>query len=160
MYKRQIQGSLLGRARNTSGAGCELWRALISEWSGAAPQLKEAKAKRFQDPARCKDMRELWSRLPAWERLGEEVRFSDLLLPEWLYSVALEKLLPAPLAATMVAKGAELASYSTRVAWVRTQMEHARGVAQATAYAPGGSGKDASGDVNMWSVEGAQSPAW
>ncbi len=31
-------------------------------------------------------------------------------------------------------------------------MEHARGLAQATAYAPGG--KDASGDVNMYSVEG------
>ena len=31
-------------------------------------------------------------------------------------------------------------------------MEHARGLAQATAFAPGG--KDASGDVNMYSVEG------
>ena len=52
-----IQDSLLGRARNCVERGCELWRSLCAEWSGAAPQLKQAKARRYQEPARCKDLR-------------------------------------------------------------------------------------------------------
>jgi hypothetical protein len=147
-----LEDSLLGRARNCIECGCELWRSLCAEWHGAAPQLKQAKARRYQEPARCKDISELWSRLPAWERLGEEVKLAGLILPEWLCSVALEKLLPAALLATMIARS-DLATCPQRVAWVKTQMEHARGIAQATAFAPGFS-KDASGDVNMWSVEG------
>ena len=109
------------------------------------------RARRYQEPSRCKDVTELWSRLPAWERLGEEVKLAGLDLPEWLRSAALEKLLPAQLLATLVARP-ELATYSARVAWVKTQMEHARGLAQATAYGPG-TGKDASGDVYMNSLE-------
>jgi hypothetical protein len=146
-----ILDSLLGRARNCVERGCELWRSLCAEWSGAAPQLKQAKARRYQEPSRCKDITELWSRLPAWERLGEEVKLAGLDLPEWLRSAALEKLLPAQLLSTLVARP-ELATYATRLAWVKTQMEHARGLAQATAYGPG-TGKDASGDVYMNSVE-------
>jgi hypothetical protein len=146
-----ILDSLLGRARNCVERGCELWRALCAEWSGAAPQLKQAKARRYQEPSRCKDITELWSRLPAWERLGEEVKLAGLDLPEWLRSAALEKLLPAQLLATLVARP-ELATYATRLAWVKTQMEHARGLAQASAYGPG-TGKDAAGDVYMNSVE-------
>jgi hypothetical protein len=56
----------------------------------------------------------------------------------------------------MVARS-DLATYNQRVAWVKTQMEHARGLAQATAFAPS-SGKDASGDVYMCSVEGHAEP--
>jgi hypothetical protein len=149
--KAIIQDSLLGRARNCVERGCELWRSLTAEWSGAAPQLKQAKARRYQEPARCKDVSELWSRLPAWERLGEEVKLAGLDLPEWLRSAALEKLLPAQLLGTLIARP-ELSSYAVRLAWVKTQMEHARGLAQATAYGPG-SGKDAGGDVNMGSLE-------
>jgi hypothetical protein len=149
--KSIITDSLLGRARNCVERGCELWRALCAEWSGAAPQLKQAKARRYQEPARCKDISELWSRLPAWVRLGEEVKAAGLDIPEWLRSAALEKLLPAPLLATLIARP-ELATYAQRIGWVETQMEHSRGMAQATAYAPG-SGKDASGDVYMNSLE-------
>ena len=149
--KSIIQDSLLGRARNCAEHGFELWRALTAEWSGAAPQLKQAKARRYQEPARCKDVAELWSRLPVWERLGEEVKLSGLDLPEWMRSAALEKLLPAPLLATLIARP-ELATYSVRVDWVKTQMEHQRGLAQASAYALA-SGKDASGDVLMGSLE-------
>ena len=47
----------------------------------------------------------------------------------------------------------ELASYAARLSWVKTQMEHDQGQAQANAYAPG-HGKDASGDVLMGSLEG------
>ena len=54
----------------------------------------------------------------------------------------------------MVARS-EVKGYTVRLAWVKTQMEHARGVAQAAAYGPGGTGKDASGDVYMNSVEAA-----
>ncbi len=99
-------------------------------------------------------MAELWAKLPAWERLGEEVTLAGCVLPEWLCSVALEKLLPGPLLTRMVDKS-ELKTCSQRVEWVKTQMEHARGVAQAAAFSPGASGKDASGDVYMNSVEAA-----
>jgi hypothetical protein len=146
-----ILDSLLGRARNCVEKGCELWRSLCAEWSGAAPQLKQAKARRYQEPPRCKDVAELWSRLPAWERLGEEVKLSGLEVPEWMRNAALEKLLPAALLGTLVARP-ELATYAVRLTWVKTQMEHARGLAQATAYAPGAA-KDTSGDINMGSLE-------
>ncbi len=141
-----ILDSLLGRARNCVERGCELWRSLGAEWSGAAPQLKQAKARRYQEPPRCKDITELWSRLPAWERLGEEVLSTGLELPEWMRSAALERLLPQPLLSTLVARP-ELATYETRLAWVQTQMEYARGQAQATAFGPG-TGKDAAGDLH------------
>jgi hypothetical protein len=149
--KAILLDSLLVRARNCVGRGTELWRALSAEWSGAAPQLRDARARSFQEPTRCKDTHELWSKLPAWERLGEEVALSDLVLPEWMRNMALEKLLPAPLLATLVSRN-ELVDYPVRLAWVKTQMEHARGIAQATAYGHG-SGKDASGDVHMYSVD-------
>ena len=55
---------------------------------------------------------------------------------------------------TLVARP-ELSSYAARITWVKTQMEHARGLAQATAYGPG-PGKDNSGDVLMGSL--AQPP--
>ena len=143
--KVSILDSLLGRARNCLERGCELWRSLCAEWSGAAPQLKQAKARQFQEPARRKDISDLWSRLPAWERLGEEVQLTGLELPEWMRSAALEKFLPTQLLGTLIARP-ELSTYAARTAWVKTQMEHARGLAQASAYGPG-TGKDASGDV-------------
>jgi hypothetical protein len=149
-----ILDSLLGRARNCVERGCELWRSLCAQWSGAAPQLQHAKARRYQDPARCKTVQELWSRLPAWERLGEEVVLSGFAMPPWLACVALEQLLPTQLRDALVARascGDELKTFPQRLAWVKTQMEYARGQAQATAYAPGS--RDASGDVNMYSVD-------
>jgi hypothetical protein len=155
--KMTIMDTLLGRARNCVERGCELWRSLCAEWSGAAPQLQMAKAKRFQDPPTCKDMQELWSRLPAWERLGEEVASSGFVVPPWIQMVALDQLLPTQLSDALVSRasdGKELATFGARLAWVKLQMEHSRGIAQATAYAPGGGrGKDASGDVNMYSVD-------
>ncbi len=156
--KLTITDALLGRARCCIEQGCELWRALCAEWSGAAPQLQHAKARRYQDPPTCKTVAELWSKLPAWERLGEEVALSGLAVPQWLAMSALEQLLPASLRDALVALascGNELTTFATRLAWVKVQMEHARGLAQATAYAPGGGGrgKDASGDGNMYSVD-------
>ena len=155
--KMTILDSLLGRARNCVERGCELWRSLCAQWSGAAPQLQHAKACRYQMPVRCKTVQELWSRLPSWERLGEEVSLSGFLVPPWVASSALDQLLPTQLRDSLVARatcGEELKTYAQRLAWVKTQMEYARGQAQATAYAPsGGLGKDASGDVNMYSVD-------
>ncbi len=153
-----IVDGLLGRARNCVGRGCELWRSLVAEWSGGAPQVLDAKARRALEPPRCKDIAELWARLPAWERLSEEVISSGLVLPPWMRNAALEKLLPAHLLSTMVAHS-EVRGYTVRLAWVKTQMEHARGVAQAAEYGPSGSGKDASGDVYMNSVEDAAAAA-
>ncbi len=96
--KMTIMDSLLGRARICNERGCELWRSLCAEWSGAAPQLQMAKAKRFQYPASCRNMADLWSRLPQWERLGEEVELSGFMVPPWSKMVALDQLLPTQLA--------------------------------------------------------------
>jgi hypothetical protein len=98
-------------------------------------------------------VQELWSKLPAWERLGEEVALSGLVVPPWLAMAALEQLLPTALRDALVARascGDELITFTARLAWVKVQMEHARGLQQASAYAP--RGKDASGDVNMYVV--------
>ncbi len=102
----------------------------------------------------CRDIAELWAKLPAWERLGEEVTLAGCVLPEWLCRVALEKLLPLPLLERLVDKP-DLQDVGPSVEWVKTQMEHARGVAQAAAFAPNASGKDADGDVYMNSVQAA-----
>ncbi len=152
--KMTIMDSLLGRARICNERGCELWRSLCAEWSGAAPQLQMAKAKRFQYPASCKNMADLWSRLPQWERLGEEVELSGFMVPPWSKMVALDQLLPTQLADALTSRastGGELKEFPARLAWVKVQMEHSRGIEQATTY--GGRGKDQSGDVNMYSVD-------
>jgi hypothetical protein len=109
-----ILDSLLGRARNCVERGCELWRYLNAEFCGAAPQLMQAKARQFQNPVRCKDASDLFSRLPAWERLGEEVRLTGLETPEWFLCAALEQLLPTQLLGTLIARP-ELATYAARV---------------------------------------------
>ena len=111
--KAIVLDSLLGRARNCVGRGCEFWRALSAEWHGAAPQLRDAKARRFLEPPRSKDISELWSKLPAWERLGEEVALSNLILPDWMRNVALEKLLPTALLSTLVSRP-ELVEFPAR----------------------------------------------
>ncbi len=152
--KLTIADTLLGRARNCVERGCELWRSLCAEWSGAAPQLQMAKARRYQDPPTCKSMQELWTKLPAWERLGEEVMFSGFIVPPWLHIVALDQLLPVQLRDALVSRASgekELATFEQRLAWVKVQMEHSRGITQASTYS--GRGKDASGDVNMYSVD-------
>ncbi len=82
---------------------------------------------------------------------------SNLILPDWMRNVALEKLLPTALLNTLISRS-ELVEFPARVAWVKTQMEHARGIAQAAAYGPG-TGKDAGGDVHMNSVEAASASA-
>jgi hypothetical protein len=151
--KTIVVDSLLGRARNCVGRGCELWRALVAEWSGNGEHVLDAKARRYLEPPRAKDVADLWAKVAAWERMGEEVIASGLPLPEWMRNTSLEKLLPLPLLATLVSRS-ELKGYAVRLAWVKAQMEHARGMQQATAYGPG-SGKDASGDVYMNSVEAA-----
>jgi hypothetical protein len=151
--KNIVVDGLLGRARNCIGKGCELWRALVAEWSGGGDHVRDAKARRYLDPPRAKDTAELWAKLSSWERLGEEVVTSGLPLPEWMRNTSLEKLLPTQLLSTLVSRS-DLKEYSVRLAWVKTQMEHTRGVQQAAAYGPG-VGKDASGDVYMSSVEAA-----
>jgi hypothetical protein len=152
--KMTLQDTLLGRARGCIERGCELWRTLCAEWSGSAPQLQHARARRYMSPPTCKNIQELWSRLPAWERLGEEVDLSGFTIAPWLAITALDQLLPAQLRDSLASRagtGDELKTYAQRLAWVKLQMEHARGVSQATAFAP--LGKDASGDINMYSVD-------
>ena len=143
-----LHDSLLGRARGCDERGLLLWRNLCAEWAGSAPQYRLAKAKLFQDPARAKDMAALWTALPAWVRLGEEVSSAGFGLEDWVKSAALEKLLPLELLRIMIARP-ELDSYGTRLTWVRSQMEHSRGSAQMLALTGGGRGKDAAGDTIM-----------
>jgi hypothetical protein len=145
--KSIINDSLLGRARGCAERGLELWRGLCAEWHGSAPQYKHAKARRFQDPPRCRDVQSLWASLPVWERLGEEVKTAGLDLPDWLKSAALEKLVPSELLQVMISRP-ELDSYIRRLQWIKAQMEYARGSTQALAYS-GHSQKDKSGDVLM-----------
>jgi hypothetical protein len=152
--KMTIMDTLLGRARICNERGCELWRSLCAQWSGTAPQLLMAKAVRFQQPPTCKTMEELWTKMPAWERLGEEVAQSGFVVPPWVQMVALNALIPTQLADALRSRastGTELVDIDQRLAWVKVQMEHSRGIEQATAY--GGRGKDAAGDVNMYSVD-------
>jgi hypothetical protein len=78
-----LADSLLGRARGCEERGLLLWRNLCAEWAGSAPQYRLAKAKSFQDPARSKDFAALWSALPAWMRLGEEVSSAGFALEDW-----------------------------------------------------------------------------
>ena len=133
--------------------GLLLWRNLCAEWAGSAPQYRLAKAKNFTDPVRAKDSAVLWTALPTWERFGEEVSTAGIELPEWVKSAALEKLLPLDLLRILVSRP-ELDSYPTRLAWVKSQMEHARGSAQMLALAGGGRAKDSGGDVLMGAVGG------
>ena len=134
--KMTLQDTLLGRARGCIERGCELWRTLCAEWSGSAPQLQAAKARRYMYPPTCKNIQELWSRLPAWERLGEEVDLSGFTIAPWLAITALDQLLPAQLRDSLASRagtGDELKTYAQRLAWVKLQMEHARGLSQASA---------------------------
>ena len=70
----------------------------------------------------------------------------------------LEKLLPLDLLRTLVSRP-ELDSFQSRLTWTKSQMEHARGSAQALALAGGSPGKDASGDVLMGAVAGGGAAA-
>ena len=99
-----ISDSLLGRARCCDEHGLLLWRNLCAEWAGSAPQYRLAKARQFQDPVRAKDFAALWTALPAWERLGEEVRTAGFECAEWMRSAALEKLLPLDLLRIVVSR--------------------------------------------------------
>ena len=123
-----IGDSLLGRARCCEDRGTLLWRTLCAEWAGSAPQYRHAKARRFQDPPRAKDATALWAALPAWERLGEEVRTSGFDAPEWVRSAALEKLVPTDLLRVLVSRP-ELETYAAKLAWVKSQMEYFRAFA-------------------------------
>ena len=70
-------------------------------------------------------MAELWNKLPAWERLGEEVALSGLAVPQWLAMTALEQLLPTGLRDVLVARascGDELGTFPARLAWVKVHM--------------------------------------
>ena len=108
-----IGDSLLGRARCCEDRGILLWRTLGAEWARSAPQYRHAKARRYQDPPRAKDVAALWAALPAWERLGEEVRTAGFDAPDWVRAAALEPL--------RAARAAGRASSSARARWRRTR---------------------------------------
>ena len=127
-----IADSLLTHARACDGRGIELWRRLHCEWEGSAPQLKHAKARKYQDPARCTSTAALWEALPEWERLGEEIKSAGFDAPDWIRVSALEKIVPTDLLSTLVGRP-ELDSYSKKIHWIKCQMEHSRGVVQARA---------------------------
>ena len=116
-----IHDNLLSRARTCGdGRGLELWwRKLHSEWEG-----------------------QLWEALPAWEQLGLEVVSGGYPLPDWLKANSLEKLLPTDMVQTVIGRP-ELAAYAPKLAWVKAQMEHAKGSSRAAHYGPGTGRKDA-----------------
>ena len=109
-----------------------------------------AKAKRFQDPAKCPNILALWEVLPAWEQLGAEVMAGGLPMPDWLRANSLEKLLPDDMLKTVVGRP-ELAEYAPKMLWVRAQMEHAKSNARASSISP--KGKKENEDVDMGNLE-------
>jgi hypothetical protein len=150
--KYTLSDSLLGRARLCSENGFELWRRLHTEWEGCAPQVRHAKAQRYQDPQRCANVAQLWDALPKWLQLGVELEAAAFQVPEWLKCTALEKLLPQELLEAVVSRPTELDTFAKRLSFVKAQMGHARGVSQAKLVATGRRGKEE--DVHM----GALSP--
>jgi hypothetical protein len=142
--KHIVADTLLGRARSCEERGIELWRRLHVEWEGTAPQLRHAKARKYQDPDRCKNVLVLWEALPAWEHLGEEIKAAGFEAPDWVKTSALEKLVPLDLLSVLVGRP-ELDTYARKLHWVRCQMEHARGASQARAV----SGLKEKEDVHM-----------
>jgi hypothetical protein len=125
--KSIMTDALLGRARACGeGRGLELWRRLHSEWRGSAPQVVAAKARRFQDPPRCSDIKKLWEALPTWEQLGSEVVMAGYPVPDWVKAQALDKIIPMDLLNTIVGRP-ELSEFSAKMAWIKAQMEHSRG---------------------------------
>ena len=107
-----------------------------------------AKAKRFQDPARCDSVLKLWEALPLWEQLGSEVTRGGYPLPDWIKATSLEKLIPSDMLKTVIGRP-ELAGYGAKMAWVRAQMEHAKSQSRAEHYGDRGKTKDQQGDVDM-----------
>ncbi len=70
-------------------------------------------------------------------------------IPDWIRATALDKLVPEDLLRLIVGCS-ELADYSAKLLWVRSQMEHARGATQAQ-YAGGAptSKRDNDADMHM-----------
>ena len=142
-----VTDPFLTLSRACEGRGVELWRRIHCEWKGSAPQLKHANAGLYIDPVRLHDAAALWEGLVEWERLGDEVESSGLALPEWTRITSLHKLIPATMLETLVSRP-EIATYSEKVRWVRSQMEHTRGVTQAKAAASARHGRKDAMDVS------------
>jgi hypothetical protein len=107
-----------------------------------------AKARRFQDPPRCSNIQKLWEALPLWEQLGSEVAMGRYPVPEWVKGQALYKLVPTDLLNTIVGRP-ELADYASKISWVKSQMEHARGASQAGYINGDKTGKNAAKDMDV-----------
>ena len=106
---------------------------------GLCPQVRHAKAKRYQDPDRCANMVQLWEALPKWLQLGSELEAAAFHVPDWLKSTALEKLVPKELLDSIVGRPTELDTYPKRLAYAQAHMAHARGVPRhgSSSAAPG-----------------------
>ena len=116
------------RCQNDSGL--ELWRRLYMEWRGAAPQITMIQAEQFQAPVRAQSMSALWDSLERWLTLGAEVESSGYVVPEWVKTSAILRLLPKELEAQVVARP-ELQSYDQGRLWVKAQLARQRTTAQA-----------------------------
>ena len=64
----------------------------------------KAKALRFQDPERCPSIDRLWETLPAWLKFMREAELGGYILPDWVQSSGLDKLIPATLLKEVVDK--------------------------------------------------------
>jgi len=148
--KHIIADTLLPRARACGdGRGLELWRKLHVEWEGAAPQVVASKASRFQDPTRCSTEMKLWEELPKWEQLGAEVVSGGYPMPDWVKASALNKLVPTSMLQVIMGRPAELSEFTPKLAWVKAQLEYAKGAARAQQFQAEKSPKDTSKDVDM-----------
>ena len=150
-----VSDTLLTRARACGdGRGLELWRKLKSEWEGAAPQVIAAKARRYNDPARCGSTLALWEELPKWEQLGIEVAAGGCQAPDMLKSIALDKLVPEDMLKQIVGRP-ELATFDAKLRWVKAQMEYVKGTSRAlqVQQTPAQARGRTQGDVDMGNLQ-------
>ena len=125
--------------------------------------LKDAKARKYQDPTRRASTAALRESLPEWARLGEDIRAAGFEAPEWVRIGALEKIVPMDLLRTLIGRP-ELVTYIRELHWAECELVHVRGSLQAlvlegTWRTP--HKKDAGGGVMLgevkWNAEGAAS---
>ena len=113
-------------------SGLELWRKLYREMRGANTQIAAAEAKLYQNPQRAPNLAALWGRLERWLTLGADCEAAGFEMPDHVKANALLELVPRELEQQLISRS-DIQGYGPRLAWIKAQLAHQRGVAQAAA---------------------------
>ena len=101
--------------------GLELWRLLVQEHESTSTQSMLKKQKAFQNPRRCKDLKELVRILPSWLQLEKELEVW-CPLGDRVKQVALHELLPASMLADL-RKNLAITTFSDELRWTKVQCQ-------------------------------------